>query len=159
MGVGFSPNIRGAIGTTGALVPSLTLCVGCASHRLEHDFFFKNPPATRVERFRQYSLDDEYRLFRYGNDKFEPPLTELARPIAEKGYTVIPFLLGKLTPQPDDTTVRDVLQIFETMGALKYYDVKSDKTVMDILRSRINSMKDAGWKTVSLQMLQRIQAD
>ena len=135
------------------------LFVGCRSHKLEKEFFFKNPPATRVERMGQYSLDDQYRIFRYGSDKFEPPIMGLARPIAEKGKTVIPFLLGKLSPQPDDVTVRDVLVVFETMSAIKSYDVKSDRVVMDALRSSVSAMKDEGWRKVGSQMLQRIESN
>ena len=107
----------------------------------------------------QYSLDDQYRIFRYGSDRFEPPIMGLARPIAEKGKTVIPFLLGKLSPQPDDVTVRDVLTVFETMSAIKSYDVKSDGVVMDALRSSVLAMRDEGWRKVGLQMLQRIESD
>jgi hypothetical protein len=132
---------------------------GCASHRLEREFFSKNPAATRVDRLRQYSLEDQYRLFRYGNDRFEPPLTGLARPIAERGSSAIPFLLEKLKQQADDITVRDVLLVFETMGSIKSYDVKSDAVVMGALRSRVSTMNDAGWQTVCLNMLGRIESN
>jgi hypothetical protein len=134
------------------------LFVGCRSRRLEKDFFFKNPPATRIQRLRRYSLEDQYRLFRYGNDKFEPPLTGLAEPIAEKGKTVVPFLLGKVGPGTDDIAVRDVLLVFETMSSIRSYDVKSDELIMNTLRSRISTMNDDGWKTVGSHMLQRIEA-
>ena len=143
-------------------VMSLVFCItleGCANHRFEREFFFNHPAATRMDRLREYSLDDQYRLFRYGNDKFEPPLTGLAKPIAEKGQSVVPFLLMKLNPQADDLTVRDVLLVFETMGSIKSYDVKSDAVVMSTLRSRISTMKDAGWKDVCSKMLGRIEAN
>jgi hypothetical protein len=52
----------------------------------------------------QYSLDEQYRIFRSGSDNFEPPVLGLARPIAARGKTVIPFLFGKLRPQPSDVT-------------------------------------------------------
>jgi hypothetical protein len=84
---------------------------------------------------------------------------ELANPIAEKGRTVVPFLFGKLTPQADDITVRDVVLVFETMSSTKSYDVKSDELVMNILGSRVSTMKNAGWKTSSSQMLQRIETN
>jgi len=143
-------------------VMSLVCCIvfaGCTNHRLEREFFFKNPAATRADRLRQYSLEDQYRLFRYGNDRFEPPLTGLAKPIAERGRSAIPFLLEKLNPQADDITVRDVLSLFETMGSIKSYDVKSDALVVDTLRSRVSTMKDAGWKMVCSNMLGRIEAN
>jgi|ERR1700678_4335814 hypothetical protein len=135
------------------------LIVACRSHKLEKEFFFNNPPATRVERMKQYSLGDQYRIFRYGSDKFEPPIMGLAKPIAEKGKTVIPFLLEKLRPQPDDITVRDVLTVFETMNTIRSYDVKSDRVVMDALRSSVSAMKDEGWRNVASQKLQRIDSN
>lgn len=145
-----------------AIVLFLACCLllaGCVDHRFEREFFFKNPAATRINRLRQYSLEDQYRLFRYGNDRFEPPLTGLARTIAEKGRTAIPFLLGKLNPQADDMTVRDTLLLFETMGSINSYDVKTDAVVMETLRSRVSAMKDANWKTVCSKMLRRIEAN
>jgi hypothetical protein len=139
---------------------SLVCCIllgGCANHRFEREFFFKNPAATRMDRLRQFSLDDQYRLFRYGNDRFEPPLTGLVKPIAERGQNAVPFLLEKLNSHADDITVRDVLSLFETMGSIKSYDVKSDALVMDTLRSRVSTMKDPGWKAVCSKMLGRIE--
>jgi hypothetical protein len=112
-----------------------------------------------MDRLRQYSLDDQYRLFRYGNDRFEPPLTGLAKPIAERGQSAVPFLLEKLNPHADDLTVRDVLSLFEAMGSIKSYDVKSDARVMDRLRSRVSTMKDPEWKTVCSKMLGRIESN
>lgn len=145
---------------TAVAVMSLACCIlfaGCANNKLEREFFFKEPAATRMDRLRQYSLDDQYRIFRYGNDRFEPPLTGLAKPIAERGQLAVPFLLEKLDPHADDITVRDVLSLFEAMGALKSYDVKSDARVMDTLRSRVSTMKDREWKAVCSKMLGRIE--
>ena len=132
---------------------------GCANHRLEKEFFFKNPATTRMDRLRQYSLSDQYRIYRYGNDRFEPPLTSLAKPIAERGQAAVPFLLEQLNPHADDITVRDVLSLFEAMGAIKSYDVKSDAHVMDTLRSRVSAMKDPEWKAVCSKILGRIEGN
>jgi hypothetical protein len=150
---------RNGMATACVICWCATILVGCANRRLETEFFFKNPPATRVDRLRQYSLEDQYRLFRYGNDKFEPPLTGLAIPIAERGQAVVPFLLGKIDPEADDVTVRDVLLVFERMAATKSYDVKSDAAVMETLHSRVLAMKDAGWRVVCANMLRRIEAN
>jgi len=131
------------------------LVLGCESHDLEENFF-KQPLANRVERLRQYPLADQYKIFRYGND-FEPPLMDLADPIAERGATAVPFLLDQLNSKPDDITVRDILLIFGTMASSKSYDVKSDAALMTTLASRVSGMKDQGWQVVCLKMLQRIK--
>lgn len=143
-------------------VMSLAWCIllmGCANNRLEREFFFKKPAATRMDRLRQYSLRDQYRIYRYGNDRFEPPLTGLGKPIAERGQAAVSFLLEQLNAHADDRTVRDVLSLFEAMESIKSYDVKSDAHVMDTLRSRVSAMKDQGWKAECSKMLSRIEGN
>ena len=57
----------------------------------------RRTPGTRIDRFRQYSLVDQYKIFRYGVEAVEPPLMGLADPIAERGASAVPFLLNQLT--------------------------------------------------------------
>ncbi len=83
----------------------------------------------------------------------------LARPIAERGQTAVPFLLEKLNSTPDDMTVRDVLLIFETMSSTKSYEVKSNLPLMNTLRLRVSAIKDSGWKDVCSNMLGRIETN
>lgn len=137
------------------------LCIslaGCPNDKFERKFFFENPAATRIDRLRQYPLEEQYRIFRYGNDEIHPPLIGLAKPIAERGGDAVSFLLGQIKPPADDIAIRDVLQVFETMESIKSYDVKSDEVVMEALRTRVAAMKDAGWKDVCKGMLERIEA-
>ena len=53
---------------------------------------------------------------RYGNDRIEPPLMDLAGPIADKGIQAVPFLVGKLTPKADDLTVITAVDPFRWSG-------------------------------------------
>lgn len=131
------------------------LGVGCESHDLEKNFF-KEPLGTRLERLRQYDLRDQYKIFRYGNDVIEPPLFDLANPIAEKGATAVPFLLRQLHSS-DDVATRDILLIFQKMAYAKSYDVKSDSTVMNALTSRVSRVKEKGLKATCLEGLKNIQ--
>lgn len=146
-------NIR----TSSVLACLVLVLLGCENRDLEKNFF-KQPLANRVERLRQYPLADQYKIFRYGNDKIEPPLMDLANPIAEKGATAVPFLLDQLNSKSDDITVRDILLIFETMATSKSYNVKSDAALMSVLTERVSTMKDEGWKDNCLKMLDRIRA-
>ena len=136
----------------------ITLC-GCVSHRFERHVVFDGPATTRLDRVRQYSLEDQYRIFRYGNDVVEPPLLGLARPIAERGPTAIPFLRRQLNAEPDDTTVRDLLLIFQDMMFSKSYDVKADADLMGTLETRVTTMKDQEWRSVCSKMLGSIKGD
>ncbi|WP_035353593.1 hypothetical protein [Edaphobacter aggregans] len=142
-----------------SILPMLLLAcfvgLGCRDHHIEKDFFGK-PPADRVERLRQYSLDDQYKIFRYGNDVKEPPTMELAVPIAERGASAVPFLVGHLRAATDDIAVRDILLIFERMDAIGSYNVKADTALMGLLGSKISGMKDKDWQASCLKRLQRI---
>jgi hypothetical protein len=138
------------------LALSCLMALGCRSHQLERSFFDK-PPGDRLERLRQYSLADQYKIFRYGNDAIEPPVMELADPIAERGAAAVPFLMEKLNANADDIAVRDILWIFETMESSGTYKVKADTRLMDVLVSKVSGMKDKGWHAICLADLQRIR--
>jgi len=129
---------------------------GCKHQNLEESFFDK-PPENRLQRLRQYSLEDQYKIFRYGNDKIEPPLMELAEPIAEKGATAIPYLVIQLNLKTDDVTIRDILLILETMARSGSYDVKSNSTLMATIGSKVGEMKNDQWRTIGVEMLQHIR--
>ena len=45
------------------------------------------------------------------------------------------------------------------MESIRSYGVKSDALVMDMLRSRVSTMKDSEWKAVCLKMLGRIEGN
>lgn len=136
----------------------LLLCltiVGCDEHRLEHDFF-RQPPETRLARLRQYPLEQQYKIFRYGNDRIEPPALGLAGPIAERGIQAVAFLKGRLDSQADDLEVRDIVFIFSVMAASKSYDVKSDIPLMDKLRTAVSQMREKASQDSCVGMLKRI---
>lgn len=125
---------------------------GCMSHRFERKVVFDGPPATRIARLRRYSLQEQYKIFRYGNDYVEPPIMDLADPIAERGAAAIPFLLYQLRVENNDTALRDTLLILERMTVSKSYDVKSHPALLSTLDARIAGMKDKGWQSVCLAM-------
>ena len=138
----------------------LAVCVapvvleGCGQPGLEKSFF-SQPIETRVARMGSYSLDDQYKIFRYGNDRIEPPVLELANPIAQRGSAAVPFLIGKLESETDDISLRDILHVLETMVAFKTYDVKANAELIALLRTRIDGMKDPEWQAICRKMLQR----
>jgi hypothetical protein len=145
-------------------VPFTILCVvlaflsTCGGHHLEKTFFAA-PAASRVERLREYSLPDQYKIFRYGNDQMEPPAMELALPIAERGRAAIPFLTDQLKGSKDDVEVRDILLIFERMDSAGRCMVHADASLMKLLDSRVSAMKDQDWRATCTKMLQRIKAN
>jgi hypothetical protein len=131
---------------------------GCG-YKFERHVVFDGPVATRIDRVRQYPLEDQYRIFRYGNDVVEPPILDLAKPIAERGATAVPFLLKQLDAHSDDTTTRDLLAIFQQMEISKSYEVKADSALMDKLDIRVQAIKDNEWRAICSTMLRRIKVD
>ena len=129
----------------------------CDSRYRVERTFFGEPVTTRVERLRRYDLPDQYRIFRYGMDRREPPDAELAGPIAERGKAAVAFLLDQLTLTPGDKTVSDVLLIFEAMARLKTYSVRADIALMTTLTSRVSGMKDSFWRAEATRTLESIK--
>jgi hypothetical protein len=139
-----------------AAIVCLITVVACQTRDFERRFF-KQPLETRVERSRQLSLEEQYKVFRYGNDVVHPPLMDLADPIAERGRAAVAFLLSQLDGDHRDTATRDILLVFERMAFLKSYDVKADQVVMKTLSARVANMRDRQWQPTCQKMLQRIR--
>lgn len=144
------------ISKTFLLALTCLITLGCKDHGLERKFL-DQPPGSRVERLRRYSLAEQYRIFRYGMDTKEPPAMELAGPIAERGSDAVPFLVNKLNADADDIAVRDIVLIFERMEASRSYSVRADASLMSLLTSKVSKMKDNGWQDVCLKGLDRIR--
>lgn len=120
---------------------TLLLLITC-SDQLERDFFSKYARANRIAGLRQYSLEDQYKIFRYGNDKMQPRDWTLADPIAERGASVIPFLTAKLNSSADDFTVYDILIILWEMDRLKTFQPTRGTTLMHFLEDRVPKIKN-----------------
>lgn len=129
---------------------------GCKKESIEK-LFFKQPPEKRLYTLEGYSLENQYKIFRYGNDKIEPPILNLADPISLRGGDAVPFLYDQLKNHTDILTTRDVLLIFETMSRDNTYNVKNNKKIMDLLELRIAEMNDPEWKAICFEMLERIK--
>jgi hypothetical protein len=132
------------------------IAAGCNDRNLEKSFFEK-PAVDRVQRLRRYSLDEQYRIFRYGMDAKEPPAMGLAGPIADRGADAVPFLVNKLNVDADDIAVRDILLIFERMQTSRSYNVKADASLMSLLTSKVSEVKDKGWQDTCLKGLKEIR--
>jgi hypothetical protein len=132
------------------------IAIGCKGQDLEKRFFHE-PAGNRVERLRRYSLDEQYRIFRYGMDRLEPPAMGLRGPIAERGAAAVPFLANKLNVDTDDIAVRDIELIFAMMEVTGSYNVKADASLMTVLTSKIAGMKSKAWQDMCLKVLKEIR--
>jgi len=130
--------------------------LSCGNHRLEKDFF-KHDRDQRVARMENYSIEDQYRIFRYGNDKVEPPMLELAIPLARRGARIVPFLSEQLEISHDDEAVVDILSVFRTMAQLRTYRLQKNSELDSSLRHRIARMKDRYWQAFCTDELGKIE--
>jgi hypothetical protein len=86
------------------LICALLISCNSKDNRLERKFF-NLPSSERYAVIRSSSLEDQYKIFRYGMDKREPPELSLAEPIAARGSSAIPFLTEQLKSSTDDAAV------------------------------------------------------
>ena len=138
------------------IVCTMAVVSACHSNALEREFF-NQPLGDRIERLRQLPLEEQYEIFRYGNDVIHPPLMDLADPIAERGATAVPFLIRQLKIEQDDLATRDILLIFNRMARLKAYDVRADKVLMETLSANVAKMRDDGWRHIAQRSLDEIK--
>jgi len=134
------------------------LCLySCQTYMMESNFFDRNPNSeNRLKALRAYSLEDQYKIFRYGEDKLHPPAA-LIQPIIDRGATAVPFMLHQMETASDDIAIRDNMLVFEWMAITNSYDVRNDKHAMELLESAWKRMKNPGWKNICLEMLTEIK--
>jgi hypothetical protein len=138
-------------------VLSFILIAAANDHKLERDFFFRQPRETRLERMRRYSVEDQYKIYRFGHDKIEPPALFLAEPIAERGVAVIPFLVEQLKIDKEDLAVRDILYLLQRMQWMKTFDARKDPSLMKMLDDRVSAIKSKYLQNSSQDTLRRIK--
>jgi hypothetical protein len=102
-------------------------------------------------------LEDQYRIFRYGNDHIRTSYDGAGRSNSRAGAAAIPFLVAQLGSKPNEITVHDTLEIFLEVALTKSYDVKPDAALMATLTSVVAGMKDQGWRDSCLKLIRYIK--
>lgn len=152
-------------------MPSTIICTiifilcGCVSNgdnlkhsKLVSDFYHTYiSPSERIKQFKNYSLDEQYELFLFGNQVVHPPATYLATPFAKQGPVIVPFLKTKLESAQKEVTIRDIVAVLSELARLKLYDFSKDHDLMDLLERRAKEM-DGIWKDTTLKMIYEIRS-
>jgi len=89
----------------------IILSPACQAGPIEREFFKGDIP-TRMERFEEYPLEQQWRIFLYGNQKIHPPTKSLALPIAKKGYMALEYIILQLRESENEPDFRDALVVF-----------------------------------------------
>lgn len=127
----------------------------CLGKSLEEQFF-QGDIETRLERLEAYPLDQQYRIFRYGNQVIHPPSTGLAVPLAKKGKPALDFILTKLDDSKNDLDFRDSMVVIQVMQWGGYYDVCGDAAAMHAVRENRKKIRSPEWRQVYDQMLHEV---
>lgn len=124
----------------------------CFAGSVESDFF-NGEIRSRVERLETYPLEQQYRIFLYGNQTIHPPATGLALPLARKGKPALDYILEQLSKSENDLDFRDSLVVFQMMQWGGHYNVCADVAAMEVIKSNKMRIHHAAWRNVYSQML------
>lgn len=118
--------------------------------------FYNQPTSVQQRTFRHHSIDEQLVLYYYGNQVHHPPALYLANCFALNGQPAVELLRSKLKEAHDDLTVRDIAKLLVTIDAMGTYDVAGDATLLELLKSRVAEMRDAGWRDTAQQLVASI---
>lgn len=118
--------------------------------------FFKMTTSEQIEKFKNYSLEEQYELFLFGNQVVHPPAIYLSRPFAEQGSSIIPFLKAKIEATDKEVTIRDIVTVFSELARLKLYNFSKDPELMGLLKRKENNMSGI-WKETTLKMISEME--
>lgn len=120
--------------------------VSCKEEGFEAKFLHnERDRIIRVEKMEKYPLEQQYKIFLYGNQKMHPPHKGLARPIARRGKPALDYVLEQIRDSENDLDFRDSIIIFKDMQQQGYYDVCKDALAMDEIKSNETKIRYDGW--------------
>lgn len=114
--------------------------------------FFHMPASEQVQRFKDYSLEEQYELFLFSITVIHPPTSRLVRPFAEQGPIIVPLLKTKLENEQDEWTNSYIFQVFSELARLKLYDFPGDPVLMELLDRKANLLSGY-WKENALEII------
>ena len=142
------------------LVTKFSLCliilllISCNHESMESEFF--DWETFDYDKLYNYSLEDQFKIFLYGNQKIHPSMTGLAIPIAKRGKPALDYVLNQIRESNNDLDFRDSLEIFRAMEKGGYYSVCSDSPALKEIKANENKIKHLGWREIYHNMLQNL---
>jgi hypothetical protein len=133
----------------------LVTTTSCQADSIE-ERFFEGDILTRLERLETYPLEQQWRIFLYGNQVIHPPITGLALPVAKQGKAALTYILRQTEQSQNDLDFRDSLVVFQSMQRRGYYDVCGDEEAMQAIRSNEGKIRDPDWRGTYSRMLSRM---
>lgn len=128
-------------------------------HQEVVDQFYSKPLKERIATFSEYSFDQQYAIYLYGNQVQHPPAIYLIDALAANGQKIVAPLSARLAASEDDLTIRDLVMVFAAMNRLEIYDVAQDEPLMRQLADATARMKETDWKNIVERELSALQSD
>jgi len=123
------------------------------------DQFYSKPVKDRVATFAEYSFDQQYAIYLYGNQVQHPPAIYLTDSFAAGGQDLVAPLSMRLAASEHDLTIRDLVMVFAAMNRLETYDVAHDESLMRSLTEATARMKETDWKNIVERELSTLKPD
>ncbi len=130
----------------------MVVSTSCRTEFVEKQFFSGDIP-TRMERLEAYPLDQQWRIFLYGNQVIHPSIKSMALPIAKKGKLALDYILQELKHSRNEPDYRDSLVVFERMQQGGYYDICSDGAAMTEIIANKDKITHLGWRGLYEEVL------
>jgi hypothetical protein len=131
----------------------------CATqpNQFVEEFYRKNiSTSDQINQFKNYTIEEQYELYKFGNQVVHPPAIYLASVFAQQGAVIVPYIKGVLVTEEDEVSIRDIVLIFSELAQIKLYDFSKDSELMKLLTQKVYNMKGI-WKDNALSELSEIQ--
>jgi hypothetical protein len=122
------------------------------------DQFYSKPMKERLATFAEYSFDQQYAIYLYGNQVQHPPAIYLIDAFAANGQEIVAPLSARLAASDDDPTIRDLVMVFAAMNRQKKYNVAQDESLMRQLTEATSRMKETDWKKIVERELSTVRS-
>lgn len=128
----------------GALI-AMTLVVRAAVAHCDQPVpfeFFHQPIEEQLAQFARLDFEDQYAIYIFGCQRFDPPPLWLGQSIAAAGAKVVSPLSAKLSTAQDDATIEHILRVLIEMKFQGSYDVAGDRALMQTVQESVRRTKD-----------------
>ena len=137
-----------------ALLFFALLLLSCDKKSIESEFFdWEN---FSYEKMEDYPLDQQFKIFLYGNQEVRPSLTGLAAPIAKRGEIALDYVLDQVRDSENDLDFRDSMVIFREMENGGYYGVCEDEIAIQEITANADKISHPDWRAIYNQMLENL---
>ena len=129
--------------------------ISCNGKSVESKFFYEETNrVSRISKLESLPLVEQYKIFKYGNQKIHPAQKSLAGPIAKQGKSALDYVLQQIRNSENDLDFRDSMIIFREIEKKGYYQVCKDQRAIQEIRENENKIQHKDWRAIYHEMLE-----